>query len=98
MPSGCRVEAFDRTGSLQAAIYPVEHIGDNSTAASSSQPRLFAGKIRAGSRFGPGFQTLQNGFQMLPDPINSVETPTGGECATVFRKILGVSPLVYSRG
>jgi hypothetical protein len=40
---------------------------------------LFAGKICADTKFGPGFQILQNGFQMLPDPINSVETPTGGE-------------------
>ena len=76
MVGGCRVEVFVRVGSLQAAIYSVKHIGDNSMAALSSQPRLFAGKIRADTRFGPGFQSLQNGFQMLPDPINSVETLT----------------------
>ena len=52
MVGGCRVEVFDRAGSLQAAIYPIEHNGDNSTAALSSQPRLLAGKIRADVRFG----------------------------------------------
>jgi hypothetical protein len=46
----------------------------------SSQPShfvLFAGKICADTKFSPGFQTLQYGLQMLPDPINSAETPTG---------------------
>jgi hypothetical protein len=101
MVGGCRGEAFDRAGSLRAAIYPVEHIGDNSTAALSSQPsHIYRSreKICADTKFGPGFQILQNGFQMLRDPINSVETPTGGECTTTFRKILGVPPSVYLRG
>ena len=88
MTGGRRVEVFDRGGGLQASIYSIAHSGDNSTAALSSQPRLFAGKIRADTRFGPGFQTLQNGCQMLPDPIDSVETPTGGKRASAFRKIL----------
>jgi hypothetical protein len=41
MLGGCRVEVSDRAGSLLAAIYSVEHSGDNSTAALSSQPSHF---------------------------------------------------------
>jgi hypothetical protein len=87
MPGGRRAEVFDRAGRLQTALYSIEHIGDNSTAAFSSQPRLFAGKIRADIGFVQGFQTLQDGFQMFPDLINGVEAPTGGKCATALCKI-----------
>jgi len=76
--AACRCQVFDRGGSLQTAIYPVEYIGDNSTAASSSQLNHFSvrRKIWVDTNFSPAFQILQIGFQMLPDPINRVETPT----------------------
>jgi hypothetical protein len=75
MVGGCRVEVFDRAGSLQAAIYSVEYSGDNSTAALSSQPSHFSvrGRICVDTKFSPRFQILQIGFHMLPDPINCVE-------------------------
>jgi hypothetical protein len=78
MVGGCRGELFDRAGSLQTSIYSVEHSGDNSTAALSSQPSHFSvrGRICADTEFSPRFQILQIGCQMLPDPINSVETST----------------------
>jgi len=83
MVGGCRIEVFDRAGNLQAALYTIDHIEDNSTAALSSQAGYFfanhffvRGRIRVDTRFSPRFQILQIGFQMLPGPINSVEMST----------------------
>jgi hypothetical protein len=81
MVGGCHGEVFDRAGSLQTAIYSIEYIGDNSTAALSSQPSHFSvrGRICVDSKFSPGFQILQIGFQMLPDPINATSWFRKGE-------------------
>jgi len=78
MVGGCRIEVFDRAGNLQAALYTIDHIEHNSTAALSSQAGHFFvhGTIRVDTRFSPRFQILQIGFQMLPGPINSVEMST----------------------
>ncbi len=87
MAGGGRGEVLDRAGSLPSALYAAEHIGDNSTAALSSQPSRLDCPRRKSAPV-PGSALVSTLFRCTPDPINSIGMPTGGKCPTAFRRIL----------